>query len=71
MFDNMENLELIKLLLPLIMLQVGLSMYCIVDILRKGVRNLNKALWVFIVLFVNMLGPVIYLMAGRKRWEDD
>ncbi len=71
MFDNMTNLEILKLLLPLIILQVGLSLYCIIDILKKGVGNLNKVLWMIIVLFVNTLGPIIYLMAGRKRWEDD
>ncbi|AUG57909.1 MAG TPA: hypothetical protein DCE02_04385 [Ruminiclostridium sp.] len=71
MFDNMTNLEILKLFLPLIILQVGLVLYCIIDILKKGVGNLNKVLWIIIVLFVNTLGPVIYLAVGRKRWEDD
>ena len=50
MFDNMTNLEILKLFLPLIILQVGLVLYCIIDILKKGVGNLNKVLWIIIVL---------------------
>lgn len=71
MFENMTDLEIIKLLLPLIILQGALGLYCVIDILRNGVRNLNKVLWILIVMFVNMIGPIIYLITGRKRWEDD
>ncbi|TYQ15814.1 UNVERIFIED_CONTAM: phospholipase D-like protein [Acetivibrio alkalicellulosi] len=71
MFDNMTTMEFLKLLAPVIIFQFGIWAYCVIDILRKGVRNLNKALWIVIVSFVNIIGPIAYLMVGRKRWEDD
>lgn len=71
MFENMSTLEVIKLVSPLIAVQLALALYCIFDILRKGVRNLNKGIWIAIVLFVNMVGPISYLILGRKKWEDD
>ena len=71
MFEDMNTIELVKLLLPLVAVQLGLAAYCAVIIFKKGVRNLNKALWLIIVLFFNMLGPVSFLLFGKKRWEDD
>ena len=70
MIDSMNTIELLKLLAPLIAFQLGLLIYCIIDILRKGVRNLNKPLWIAI-LFINFIGPIAYLVIGRKRWSDD
>jgi hypothetical protein len=71
MFENMSTIEIIKLLSPLIIIQFGLAIYCVVDILRKGVRNLSKGLWLLIVVFINLFGPILYLTLGRKKWQDD
>lgn len=71
MFENMSTIELIKLFVPVIVIQLGLVVYCITCILKKGVRNLNKGIWIAIVLFLNLIGPVLYLLLGKKRWEDD
>ncbi|OPZ94462.1 MAG: hypothetical protein BWY74_00557 [Firmicutes bacterium ADurb.Bin419] len=70
MFENLSTIEILKLIAPLIVFQLGLLIYCVEDILRKGVRNLNKPLWIAI-LFVNFIGPIAYLVVGRKRWSDD
>ena len=59
--------ETVLLLLPLIAIQAGLAIYCAVKILREGVENLNKWAWLAICLFVNLLGPVIFLIVGRKK----
>jgi len=37
-----------KVFAPIIIFQVALLIYCIIDMLRKGVRNLNKSLWIAI-----------------------
>ena len=66
----METNELIKLLLPLLVLQLGLVIYALVDLAKNGVRNLNKLAWILIILFINMLGPIIYLIFGRGDGSD-
>jgi hypothetical protein len=71
MLEGMSIIEMVKLFSPLIALQFGLAAYCAVIIFRKGVRNFNKIVWLIIVLFANLLGPVSFLLFGRKRWEDD
>lgn len=59
--------ELVLLLLPLVAIQLGLAIYCGLKIFREGVQNLNKWLWLVICVFVNLLGPMLFLIIGRKK----
>lgn len=67
---EMSNAEMIKLLIPVIVLQEGFFVYCLIDILRKGTRNLNKMIWIIIAI-TGTIGSIAYLLAGRKRWDDN
>lgn len=66
----METGDLLKLLIPVIVLQFGLIVYALFDLSRQGVRNLNKVGWILIILFVNMFGPILYLIFGRGDGND-
>lgn len=59
--------EMILMLLPVIAIQLGLAVYCIVKIFKEGVANLNKWFWLAICLFVNLLGPMLFLLIGRRK----
>ena len=59
--------DMLLILSPLILLQLGLAVYCGVKIFREGVQNLNRWAWLFICLLVNIIGPVLFLLVGRKR----
>ena len=61
----METMEIVKLLIPLIILQFGLILYALVDLKKNGVRNLNLPVWVIIIIAVNLFGPILYLIFGR------
>jgi len=67
---DMNILETIKLLMPLIIIQELLFVYCLINILKKGTRNLNKGIWVLITV-TGTVGIIAYLLVGRKRWDDD
>lgn len=60
-------LQNIMILLPILILQLGLMIFCIVKILRDGVENLSKPAWMVIVILCNLLGAVLFLIVGRKR----
>lgn len=66
----MDILEILQIIIPLLILQLGLITYTLIDINRNGMRNLNKALWIFIILFVNILGPIFYLIFGRGDGDN-
>lgn len=67
MFETI--IDVLPLLIPLILLDVGIRIYAIIDILkedREVTINNNKIIWLVIVALVN-LGGVIYLLLGRKQ----
>lgn len=59
--------ELILMLLPVVLLQYGLAIYCVIDILRKGTKNLNQVGWIVIVMFINIFGSIAYLTVGKRK----
>jgi len=64
--------EILPFLIPLILVQLGLAVFSIIDLVkRKKVKYDNKILWGIIIILVNIVGPIIYLTLGRKEEEDD
>jgi len=51
------------------LIQLILDVVALVDLVRRPVDRVamgNKWIWVAIILLVNMLGAILYLVAGRK-----
>lgn len=67
--NNMDLLthELLLLLVPVVLAVYGFVAFCIVKILKEGVANLNKSIWIFIVSVANLFGCIAYLLFGRRR----
>ena len=59
--------QVIALVIPVILLQLGLLVAAIVDLLRddRAVRGGNKGLWAVVIVFVNLIGPILYFLVGR------
>ena len=64
----MLNTQLLLALLPLVLIDVGVVIYCIIDLYRpeRRVRGGNKTIWLLIILVISTLGWVAYLLAGRE-----
>jgi hypothetical protein len=60
---------LLGLILPLILLQVALLVAALIDVTRPGrqVRGDNKLIWVLIIIFVSLFGPLLYFLVGREE----
>ncbi len=69
METNFDILSILPFLIPIILVQLSLQVYCIVDIMKKGVKTFNVTCWIIIVL-LGMLGSILYLVLGRKG-EDE
>ncbi|WP_107950672.1 PLDc N-terminal domain-containing protein [Lysinibacillus parviboronicapiens] len=52
---------------PLILVQIILMIVALIDLRKIHETNGPKILWVFIILFVNLLGPIAYFIVGRKQ----
>jgi ABC-2 type transport system ATP-binding protein len=58
---------LLLLIVPLVVIELGLLVAAIYDLLKEDrhVRGGSKAAWAVIIVFVNMIGPIVYFLFGR------
>ena len=63
----METLsELFPFLIPIILLQVALMVVALVDLVRRERTRGPKWAWALVIVFFNLIGPVVYLLLGRE-----
>jgi hypothetical protein len=60
--------QIVALLAPIVVIHVGLLIAGLIDLGRdeRHVRGGNKLVWALIIVFVNLLGPITYFVAGRE-----
>jgi len=61
--------RLLLILLPLVVIALGLVVFSLVDLLKPERRVIgdNKLVWALIIVLVGTIGPIVYLLAGRKQ----
>jgi hypothetical protein len=61
--------QIIALLAPIIVIQFGLMIAALVDLERgeRRVRGGSKLVWALVIIIVNILGPILYFVAGREE----
>lgn len=66
--DGFESIsDMLPYLIPLLILELGLLIFALVDLLnRQNVRG-DKMLWVVLIVFIGIIGPIIYLIFGRRK----
>jgi len=69
-FDKI--VEFLPFLIPLILIELVLLVVALVDLVkREHVRGGNKIVWVLVIIFINLIGPIVYLIFGRQEKPDD
>jgi hypothetical protein len=65
----MTQTQIVLLLLPIIVIEIGLIVYALRDLIRpeRRVRGDSKLMWGIIIVVVGMLGPILYLAVGREE----
>lgn len=54
-------------LVPLIILEFGLMITAVVHVLRHPHYRIgNRALWLVVVIFIQIIGPIAYFVFGRE-----
>jgi hypothetical protein len=68
---NVSNIDttLLLALLPLVLLDLGMVIFCIIDLYKpdRRVRGGNKLPWLLVILLVSTLGWILYLLVGREE----
>ena len=61
-------LDIIKLIWPVILIQLAVQIYALVDVLKKNkTKNLSVGAWVAIILLGEIVGPILYFVMGRSE----
>jgi hypothetical protein len=58
-------MKYLPLLVPVVLLQINLLGIALLDVLHREKIRGPKWAWVIAILFVQMIGPILYLVAGR------
>jgi hypothetical protein len=54
------------ILAPIIILQVILAAAALVSLIKQEETTGPKWMWVFIILFIGTIGPILFFVLGRK-----
>jgi hypothetical protein len=67
--DDLDTLrQMLPFLIPIFLLEIGLLVWALIDVLkREHVTGGNKVVWILVIIFVSILGPLIYFIFGRKE----
>ena len=67
-----EIIKYLPVLFPLIIVQFALMIVALVHAVRHPkYKTGNMIIWVLVILFVNIIGPVLYFIIGKGETEDD
>jgi hypothetical protein len=65
----MNDGTLLLLLTPLIVIQLGLIVFALHDLIQpeRRVKGDSKLMWGVIICLISLIGPILYLTVGREE----
>lgn len=66
MFESLTEITNWELLIPFIVLDIIIKVIALTDFLRHREIRQTNWIWLFIILFISLLGPIIYFVFGRR-----
>jgi len=74
-FDEIGELmevlpQLLPFLIPLLLLQLVMLTVALINLLKKELPLKDKAIWLIIIICVQLIGPVVYFAVGSKMLDD-
>jgi hypothetical protein len=65
----MNDSDILLLLVPVLVIQLGLIVLALYDLLKpeRRVKGDNKLVWGLIIVFINLIGPILYFVVGREE----
>ena len=66
---DLKTEQILALLAPIVIIELGLLIVALHDLEQEDrhVRGGSKLVWALVIVFVNVVGPIIYLVAGREE----
>ncbi|EKD89182.1 MAG: hypothetical protein ACD_34C00162G0002 [uncultured bacterium] len=68
---DINGIEIIQkylpLLIPIALLEFGLLIAALVDVIRREKTKGPKWVWIIVVVVFNLFGPIVYFIFGRDE----
>ena len=64
----MDQTTMLLALLPIFVIQIGLMIFALVDLIKNPNPNGPKWMWSIIIVVVNIIGPIVYFVVGRRNY---
>lgn len=61
-----EIADYLPLLVPIILIQLALMAVALWDLSKRTATRGPRWLWIVVIIFVNLIGPIAYLAIGRE-----
>ena len=65
----MSTSTIILIVLPILVLQIALQVYALYDLWKSRNVRENTWVWVLVIILLELLGPLVYFLFGRKGSE--
>jgi uncharacterized membrane protein YhaH (DUF805 family) len=67
------NPQMMQLLIPIIIVQLLLTIIGLIMLAKNWRQQQLPGLWLVLILFLNLIGPILYFVLGRNQLkiEDD
>ena len=59
--------QMLPFLIPVIIIEIILLVLAFLDLSKQRVTRGPKWMWVLIILFIQIVGPIVYFVLGRKE----
>lgn len=59
--------QLLPFLAPVFLIQVILLVVALLDLRKQKTVRGPKWVWALVIIFINIIGPILYFMVGRKE----
>ena len=63
---DIDIMTFLPIILPVIAVGVLLVFIAFIDLYRHRKTRKNVLVWTFIILFINVLGPIFYFVIGER-----
>lgn len=61
-----QIIEYLPFIIPILIIELVLAITALVHVLKHpNYRFGNKIIWIFIVLLIQIIGPIVYFIFGR------
>lgn len=57
----------LALIIPVFLLYLALLLTAIIDLTRNWNTRKNPIIWLVVIIFINVFGPIAYFIFGRKE----